>query len=172
MIFKDLKQGFPLYVLNVNTMDVGTGTVSRVAGPHITNDKKKLANGQLMMVVDVSAQMGNNTLNFELQENASNTMSDDGQFLISPNQEDIANGVRMVKTRCEEYIRNEQHYKELIKKCDTLLPQLDPMYRQSIDNEARFSDMQKVIDQQAKDIAEMKASSARMEEMLTKLLKK
>lgn len=165
MIFKDLKQGFPLYVLNVNTMDVGTGTVSRVAGPHITNDKRKLANGQLMMVVDVSATMGNNTLNFELQENASNTMSDDGQFLISPNQEDIANGIRMVKTRCEEYIRNEQHYKELIKKCDALLPQVDPLYRQSIDNEARFTGMQATIDKQAKDIAEMK-------DMLTKLLKK
>ena len=165
MIFKDLKQGFPLYVLNVNTMDVGTGTVSRVAGPHITSDKKKLANGQLMMVVDVSATMGNNTLNFELQENASNTMSDDGQFLISPNQEDIANGVRMVKTRCEEYIRNEQHYKELIKKCDALLPQIDPLYRQSIDNEARFNDMQATIDKQSKDIQDMK-------EMLTKLLKK
>ena len=165
MIFKELKQGFPLYVLNVNTMDVGTGTVSRVAGPHITNDKKKLANGQLMMVVDVSATMGNNTLNFELQENASNTMSDDGQFLISPNQEDIANGVRMVKTRCEEYIRNEQHYKELIQKCDALLPQLDPMYRQSIDNEARFTSMQATIDKQSKDIQDMK-------EMLTKLLKK
>ena len=165
MIFKDLKQGFPLYVLNVNTMDVGTGTVSRVAGPHITSDKRKLATGQLMMVVDVSATMGNNTLNFELQENASNTMSDDGQFLISPNQEDIANGVRMVKTRCEEYIRNEQHYKELIKKCDALLPQIDPLYRQSIDNEARFNDMQATIDKQSKDIQDMK-------EMLTKLLKK
>ena len=171
MIFKDLKQGFPLYVLNVNTMDVGTGTVSRVAGPHITNDKRKLANGQLMMVVDVSATMGNNTLNFELQENASNTMSDDGQFLISPNQEDIANGIRMVKTRCEEYIRNEQHYKELIKKCDALLPQVDPLYRQSIDNEARFTGMQATIDGQSKEIGEMKASLGEMKEMLTKLLK-
>ena len=171
MIFKDLKQGFPLYVLNVNTMDVGTGTVSRVAGPHITNDKRKLANGQLMMVVDVSATMGNNTLNFELQENASNTMSDDGQFLISPNQEDIANGIRMVKTRCEEYIRNEQHYKELIKKCDALLPQVDPLYRQSIDNEARFTGMQATIDGQSKEIGEIKASLGEMKEMLTKLLK-
>lgn len=165
MIFKDLKTGFPLYVLNVNTMDVGTGTVSRVAGPHITNDKKKLANGQLMMVVDVSATMGSNTLNFELQDNASQTMSDDGQFLISPNQADIANGVRMVKTRCEEYLRNEQHYKEMIEKCDKLLPDLDPAYKQSINNEARFNDMQATIDKQSKDIQDMK-------EMLTKLLKK
>lgn len=151
-------------MLNVNTMDVGTGTVSRVAGPHITNDKKKLANGQLMMVVDVSVTMGNNTLNFELQDNASQTMSDDGQFLISPNQEDVANGVRMVKTRCEEYIRNEAHYKELIQKCDALLPQVDPLYRQSLNNESRFNDMQATIDKQSKDISDMKS-------MLEKLLK-
>lgn len=165
MLFKELKQGYPLYVLNVNTMEVGTGTVTFVGQPHVTQDKAKIAKGQLQMVIDVTATFGNQSQTIELTDSLSSTMSNDGTLLITPNQEDVANGIRMVKTRCEEYIRNEQHYKELIKKCDALLPQVDPLYRQSIDNEARFTGMQATIDKQAKDIAEMK-------DMLTKLLKK
>lgn len=165
MLFKELKQGYPLYILNVNTMEVCTGTVTFVGQPHVTQDKAKLAKGQLQMVIDVTATFGNQSQTIELTDSLSQTMSNDGAMLITPNQEDIANGIRLVKTRCEEYIRNEEHYKELIKKCDALLPTVDPLYRQSMDNEARFNGMQATIDRQAEDIAEMK-------EMLTKLLKK
>lgn len=171
MLFREVKQGFPLYVLNINTMDIGTGTVSRVTGPHVTNDKKKLANGQFMMVVDVTANMGNNSLNFELQDSVSQTMSDDGQFLISPNQEDIANGVRMIRTRCEEYIRNAPRYKELIGKCDSWLQENDPVYQQNAAFEKKLEDMQSIIDKQNKVISQQAADTKEMKEMLTKILK-
>jgi hypothetical protein len=109
MLFKELKQGFPLYVLNVNTVEVGTGTVTFVGQPHVTNDKKKIAKGQLQMVIDVTANFGNTSQTIELTDSLSQTMSDDGALLITPNQSDIANGMRMIKARCEEYIRNEDH---------------------------------------------------------------
>lgn len=165
MLFKELKQGFPLYVLNVNTVEVGTGTVTFVGQPHVTNDKKKIAKGQLQMVIDVTANFGNTTQTIELSDSLSQTMSDDGALLITPNQSDIANGMRMIKARCEEYIRNEDHYKELIARCDTLLPNFDPFYKQTMASEARFTEMQSTIDKQAQDIAEMK-------DMITKLLEK
>ena len=164
MTFRELKQGYPLYILNVNTMEVGTGTVTFVGQPHVTQDKQKIAKGQLQMVIDVTATFGSQSQTIELTDSLSSTLSNDGNLLITPNLDDVANGIRMVKTRCEEYIRNEQHYKDLITKCDTLLPQVDPVYRQSLTNEARFNDMQAVIDKQSKDIADMK-------EMLTKMLK-
>lgn len=164
MTFKELKQGYPLYILNVNTMEVGTGTVTAVGQPHVTQDKAKIAKGQIQMVIDVTATFGNQSQTIELTDSLSSTMSNDGQLLISPNQEDIANGMRMIKARCEEYIRNESHYKELIQKCDEQLPNFDPLYRQRIDSEARFNDMQATIDKQSKDIAEMK-------DMISKLLK-
>lgn len=165
MLFKELKQGYPLYVLNVNTMEVGTGTVTFVGQPHVTNDKKKIAKGQLQMVIDVTANFGNTSQTIELTDSLSQTMSDDGALLITPNQADIANGMRMIKARCEEYIRNENHYRELIKKCDEQLPNFDPLYKQTMASEARFSEMQSTIDKQSKDIAEMK-------DMIQKLLKK
>ena len=164
MLFKELKQGFPLYVLNVNTMDVGTGTVTFVGQPHVTQDRKKLAKGQLQMVIDVTANFGGSTRTIELSDSLSQTMSDDGAMLITPNQEDVANGMRMVKARCEEYIRNEERYREIIRKCDEQLPNFDPLYKQSLESDARFSEMQSTIDRQSKDIAEMK-------DMIAKLLK-
>lgn len=164
MTFKELKQGFPLYVLNVNTMEVGTGTVTFVGQPHVTQDKQKLAKGQIQMVIDVTANFGNQSQTIELADSLSSTMSNDGQLLITPNQSDVANGMRMIKARCEEYIRNEQHYKELIVKCDEQLPNFDPLYKQSMASEARFSEMQSTIDRQSKDIADMK-------KMLSELVK-
>lgn len=164
MTFKELRQGFPLYVLNVNTMEVGTGTVTFVGQPHVTQDKQKLAKGQIQMVIDVTANFGNQSQTIELADSLSSTMSNDGQLLITPNQSDVANGMRMIKARCEEYIRNEQHYKELIVKCDEQLPNFDPLYKQSMTSEARFSEMQSTIDRQSKDIAEMK-------KMLSELVK-
>lgn len=164
MTFKELRQGFPLYVLNVNTMEVGTGTVTFVGQPHVTQDKQKLAKGQIQMVIDVTANFGNQSQTIELADSLSSTMSTDGQLLITPNQSDVANGMRMIKARCEEYIRNEQHYKELIVKCDEQLPNFDPLYKQSMASEARFSEMQSTIDRQSKDIAEMK-------KMLSELVK-
>ena len=165
MLFKELKQGYPLYILNVNTMDVGTGTVTFVGQPHVTNDKKKIAKGQLQMVIDVTANFGNTSQTIELTDSLSQTMSDDGALLITPNQSDIANGMRMIKARCEESIRNEDHYRKMIKKCDEQLPNFDPLYKQTMASEARFSEMQSTIDKQSKDIAEMK-------DMIQKLLKK
>lgn len=171
MIFKELKQGFPLYVLNVNTAEVGTGTVTFVGNPHVTQDKKKLAKGQMLMVVDVSAQMGNNTLNFELQDNASRTMSDDGQFLISPNKEDIVNGMRMIQTRSEEALRLMPTYKELSQKCGAWLQENDPVFQQNAAYEKKLSEMQTLIDKQSEVIAQQAADTKEMKEMLTKLLK-
>ena len=165
MLFKEIKQGYPLYILNVNTLEVGTGTVTSVGQPHITQDKKKIAKGQLQMVIDVTANFGNTSQTIELTDSLSQTMSDDGTMLITPNQEDVANGMRMVKARCEEALRNVDNYKEVIKRCDEQLPNFDPLYKQSIASEARFSEMQSTIDKQSKDIVEMK-------EMIAKLLKK
>ena len=147
MLFKELKTGYPLYILNTNTMEVGTGTVTFVGQPHVTQDRKKLSKGQLQMVIDVTANFSGTSRTIELSDSLSQTMSDDGILLITPNQEDVANGMRMIKARCEEYIRNEEHYKDIIKKCDEQLPNFDPMFRQSVANEERFTkieDVQKV----------------------------
>jgi len=91
-------------------------------------------------------------------------MSDDGALLITPNQEDVAQGMRMIRARCEEFIRNEDNYRNIIKKCDEQLPNFDPMYKQSLTNETRFTEMQSTIDRQSKAIAEMK-------DMIEKLVK-
>lgn len=45
MLFKELKQGYPLYILDCNKIEVGTGTVTYVGAPHITQDKAKMPKG-------------------------------------------------------------------------------------------------------------------------------
>lgn len=165
MLFKELKQGYPIYILDCNKIEVGTGTVTYVGTPHITQDKTKIAKGQLQSVIDVTANFGGKTQSIELTDSLSQTMSNDGSMLITPNKEDVVNGVRMLQARSEEALRLMPMHEDIKKKCAALLQNIDPVYQQNVAYEKRLNEMQTIIDKQAADTKEMKA-------MIEKLLKK
>ena len=170
MLFKELKNGYPLYILNSQTAEVGTGTVTYVGQPHVTQDKKKLYNGQMMMVIDVTANFGGKAKTIELQDSISQTMSDDGLLLITPNKEDVLNGMRMLQTRSEEALRLVPMHEEIVKKCSSWLQENDPVYQQSAAYEKRLGEMQMLIDKQNEVISQQAADTKEMKEMLAKLL--
>ena len=170
MLFKELKNGYPLYILNSQTAEVGTGTVTYVGQPHVTQDKKKLYNGQLMMVIDVTANFGGKAQTIELQDSISQTMSDDGLLLITPNKEDVLNGMRMLQTRSEEALRLVPMHEDILKKCSSLLQENDPVYQQSAAYEKKLEEMQSLIDKQNQVISQQAADTKEMKEMLEKLL--
>jgi len=171
MLFKELKQGYPLYLLNSQTAEVGTGTVTYVGQPHVTQDKKKLYNGQLMMVIDVTANFGGKTQTIELQDSLSQTMSDDGVLLITPNKEDVLSGMRMLQARSEEALRQIPMYEEIKSKCSAWLQENDPVYQQNAAYEKRLEEMQSVIDKQSQFIAQQAADTKEMKDMIAKFLK-
>ena len=172
MIFKELKPGYSIYLLNSQTAEVGTGTVTFVGQPHVTQDKKKLYNGQLMMVIDVTANFGGKTQTIELQDSVSQTMSDDGVLLITPNKEDVVNGIRMLQTRSDEALRQIPMHEEIKKKCSAWLKENDPVYQQNVAYEKRLEEMQSLIDKQNQVISQQASDTKEMKEMLAKLLKK
>lgn len=171
MLFKELKPGYPIYVLNCQTAEVGTGTVTFVGQPHVTQDKKKLAKGNLMMVVDVTTTIGNSTSTFELQDSASRTMSDDGMLLITPNKDDVVSGMRMLQTRSEEALRMAPQHEAIKSKCGAWLQENDPVYQQNAAYEKKLTEMQSLIDKQNKVIAQQASDTKEMKAMLEKLLK-
>lgn len=171
MLFKELRPGYPIYIINSQTAEVGTGTVTGVGQPHVTQDKKKLYNGQLQMVIDVTANFGGTTQTIEVQDSISQTMSNDGLLLITPNKEDVINGMRMLQTRSEEALRQVRTHQEIKKKCSAWLQENDPVYQQNAAFEKKLEDMQSIIDQQNKVISQQAADTKEMKEMLTKILK-
>lgn len=167
-----MKPGYPIFVVNCQTAEVGTGTVVNVGKPHVTNDKNKLAKGNLMMVVDVTTTIGNQTSMFELQDTASRTMSDDGLLLITPNKEDVINGIRMLQAQSEQALRLMTQHKEIKNKCISWLQENDPVLQQKAAYEKRLSEMQTMIDKQNAIINQQASDTKEMKEMLEKLLKK
>lgn len=139
MVFRELKQGYPLFILNRGTMEVKTGAVTQIGAPHITADKNKIAKGQFMTVVDVSANVDGKIQAIELPDNMSYTTSDDGSLLIATNKEDIVNGIKFIKAQSEDALRLVPQHKETVEKCETLLHDFDPSYKQTADYEERFS---------------------------------
>lgn len=171
MLFKELRQGYPLYIINSQTAEVGTGTVTSVGQPHVTQDKKKLYNGQLQMVIDVTANFGGSVQTIEVQDNISQTMSNDGLLLITPNKEDVVNGMRMLQTRSEEALRQVQMHQDIKNKCSIWLQNNDPVYQQNAAFEKKLEEMQSIIDKQNSIISQQAADTKEMKEMLAKILK-
>ena len=129
-------------------MEVMTGAITQISTPHITTDKNKIAKGQFMTVVDVSANVDGKIQSIELPDNISYTASDDGSLLIATNKDDIVNGIKFIKAQSEDALRLVPQHKETIKKCDVLLQDFDPSYRQTADNEERFAKIEQVQKEQ------------------------
>ena len=123
------------------------------------------------MVIDVTANFGGSVQTIEVQDNISQTMSNDGLLLITPNKEDVVNGMRMLQTRSEEALRQVQMHQEIKKKCAAWLQGNDPVYQQNASFEKKLEDMQSIIDKQNKVISQQAADTKEMKEMLTKILK-
>lgn len=144
-------------------MEISTGTVTAVSEPHITTDKARLRVMNMATVIDVTVNLGGTQQTIELADSLTYTSSADGSLLFSPNKEDILNGVRMVKAQSEEALRMVEQHKSTIGKCDTLLHDFDPIYRQNVDTEARLNELQRKLDLQNQGMGELK-------DMLQKLM--
>lgn len=147
MTFQELKPGYPLYFLSRNNVEIQTGTVTNVSNQHITTDPRKLSSQQLIMVVDATVTIGGQQRVIELPVTSTYTTSEDQSLLISPNKEDIMNGVRLIKSSSEEALKLIPQHKEYIKKCDALLKDFDPAYKQLEDNEERMNKFEHSLDE-------------------------
>ena len=156
MLFRELKQGYPLYFLNRNTVEIQSGSVTNVSQPHVTTDPAKLRSGQLSTVVDATVVIGGKQQVIELPDSMAYTTSSDSSLLISPNKEDILNGVRFLKANSEEALKLVGQHKEVIKRCDALLQDFDPAYKQIATNDERFAKVEASISAQNADIQEIK----------------
>ena len=64
MLFKDIKQGYPLYIFDRNTVTIKTATVSSVSFPHISNQPTA------GMVVDVTVTIDGNSQQYEIKDSS------------------------------------------------------------------------------------------------------
>ena len=151
MYFKDLKQNYPVYILDKQTLTLTQGKAVAVGFPRM---EMSPAAGKSGMVVDVSIVADGKTANYVIPENLSVTYA--GNLVLSVDRQGLAGEVESMKVTAEQAIASVEQQKQILEKSTTLLAELNPTYREKQETEQRFS--------------KIEASMGELKDMLSRLL--
>lgn len=151
MYFKDLKQNYPVYILDKQTLTLTQGKAVAVGFPRMEMNP---AAGKSGMVVDVSIVADGKTANYVIPENLSVTYA--GNLVLSVDRQGLAGEVESMKVTAEQAIASVEQQKQILEKSTTLLAELNPTYREKQETEQRFS--------------KIEASMGELKDMLSRLL--
>lgn len=151
MYFKDLKQNYPVYILDKQTLTLTQGKAVAVGFPRMEMNP---AAGKSGMVVDVSIVVDGKTANYVIPENLSVTYA--GNLVLSVDRQGLAGEVESMKVTAEQAIASVEQQKQILEKSTTLLAELNPTYREKQETEQRFS--------------KIEASMGELKDMLSRLL--
>ena len=151
MYFKDLKQNYPVYILDKQTLTLTQGKAVAVGFPRMEMNP---AAGKSGMVVDVSIVANGKTAKYVIPENRSVTYA--GNLVLSVDRQGLAGEVESMKVTAEQAIASVEQQKQILEKSTTLLAELNPTYREKQETEQRFS--------------KIEASMGELKDMLSRLL--
>lgn len=160
MLFKDIKQNYPVFILDKQELDITTGKVTSVGFPRFEANPKT---GKTEMVLDVSVEASGKTATYTIPENLSVTFA--GNLVLSTTQEGLSNEVKSMQNAAEQYFAAEPYQRKVKEKSPSLLAELDPLYRDKQETEKRFGKIEG-------SISEMKDIMLKQQEMMASFIKK
>lgn len=160
MLFKDIKQNYPVYILDKQNVSFIQGKVTSISLPHIDNSNPMLIGKS---VVDVTIEADGKGATYTMPEDKSIVYA--GSIVLSTDKESIIREVEAMKASAEQAIANVEKQKEIASKSTNLLTELNPIFKEKQENEKRMSKMEN-------SIADMGSSIAELKGMFTTLMKK
>ena len=141
MIFKELKKGLPVYILNKNTLEYSQGKVIQDATPQRMNPTF----GQGLLT-DVSIEAGGVSKIWTLPADQKVAeMQNDSDTIIAIDKSTILAMVKSIYGECESYLDGVPHYEEKLEKAKALISELDQTYKQQQQTEERFLKIEESI---------------------------
>lgn len=151
MLFKDIKQNYPVYILNKQDVSFSQGKVTSVSFPHLDN-----SNAMVMgkTVIDVAIEVDGKSATYAIPENLSIVYAND--IVLSTDKEGIMREVEAMKSSAEQAMKNVERQKAIAERAGSLLTELNPIYREKQENEQRIAKMESSIGEMGKSIEELK----------------
>lgn len=163
MTFKDLRPNYPVYILDKDNMVFISGKVTANSFPRLNNGM----NGKTEMVVDVTIEAANASATYTIPENSTITYTKN--LVLATDRSLLINEVESMKNQAEEILASVDKHKMVLEKSKDLLVQLNPIYKEKLETDQRFSkiedslyDMRLVIENQNKMMGQL------MEKLLSK----
>lgn len=151
MLFKDIKQNYPVYILDKQNVSFIQGKVTSISLPHIDNSNPMVIGKS---VVDVTIEADGKGATYTMPEDKSIVYA--GSIVLSTDKESIIREVEAMKASAEQAIANVEKQKEIASKSTNLLTELNPIFKEKQENEKRMSKMENSIADMGSSIAELK----------------
>lgn len=142
MTFRELKQGYSIYVLDKDSMCVKQAKVVSVSTPHI--DKRGFEMGA-SLVVDVVLDIDGAVATYTFKED-----TETGYFsttIITIDKQNIVREVEVVKTQSEEALSQIDVHKDRLSKCNEILAEFNPAIKEKQAIDQRFVKLEGSIDE-------------------------
>lgn len=104
MLFKDIKAGNFIHILDRQTMDLSVAKVTNVSLPHLDPHFSSTS-----MVVDITIDNNGRTATYTMQDSIGVTYA--GNLIISVNKENIKQEIQIIKSQSEEALAKMDWHK-------------------------------------------------------------
>lgn len=139
MTFKELKQGYPVYILDKEKLTVKQGKVVNASFPRIDNQPS----GR-QMVVDVTIDANGKNAVYTMPEDSAVVYANN--LVLSTDQHCLTVEVEKMKADAERILSTVDMQKEIVEVADDLLAQLNPSFREKRETEQRFEKIESRLD--------------------------
>lgn len=140
ILFKDIKQGYPVYILDTQDLTLTQGKATQVSFPRMEMNQKS---GKAEMVVDVTIEANGKTATYAIPENLAITYA--GNIVLSTDKQGLSAEVEAQKANAEQILASASKAQSIIDKAPALLAELNPIYKEKQATEQRFGKIEQSI---------------------------
>lgn len=145
MLFKDMKQGYPVYILQKgDTLKAVQGKTIKVSDPYFPPapigqiPSPSLNTSQRFVDVTLEAEGITNT--YSIPETLS--VSYANNLVLSTDKEGILRDVEAMKSQSEEVVRSVDKHKAVISGCEKILEDWNPAFAEKREQDKRISGLE------------------------------
>lgn len=152
MLFKDLKPGYPVYILQKgNGLKAVQGKTVNVSQPYFPAPQMgQMPTAQATQrIVDVTIEADGRTNTCSIPETLTVTYAND--LVLSTDREGILREVEAMKGQSEEVVRSVEKHQAIIAGCEKILEEWNPAFAEKREQDKRISG----IESDVKSLKEM-----------------
>lgn len=152
MLFKDIKNGYPVFVLEREEMTARQGKVVNVGTPYFETQKPGQPMQNINRLLDVTIEVDGKSHTYAIPETLSVTYA--GNLAISTEKEGIIREVQAIRTQSQTVVDSYEKHQQSIAKCDGILEEWDTVYKEKKETDKRIGNLENKMDGLSKMISE------------------
>ena len=139
MLFKDIKEGYPVFIFDRSSVKAVQGKVVNKGFPHMDSHYGSPTD----MVVDVTIESEGNTTTYTFKD--STEVGYSGNLVIATDRSSVLHEAEAMKAQAEQALTQVETHKANIQKCEAILAEFNPTFKEKRETEERFCKLEDSI---------------------------